>query len=52
MSVNKNMFNLKIFNLMKQKENVSAILGGFVSTKDIVCNNPRCSVSCDKQRNA
>lgn len=52
MSVSKNMFNLKIFNLMKQKENVLAVLGGFVSANDIVCNNPRCSVSCDRQRNA
>lgn len=52
MSVSKNMFNLKNFKLMKQKENVLAILGGFVSANDIVCKNPRCSVSCDKQRNA
>lgn len=52
MSVSKNMFNLKIFKLMKQKENVLAVLGGFVSANDIVCNNPSCSVSCDRQKNA
>ena len=52
MLVSEGMFNLKMLNLMKQKENVLAILGGFVSTKDIVCNNPRCSVSCKKKKNA
>lgn len=52
MLVNEGMFNLKMLNLMKQKENVLAVLGGFVSANDIVCNHPRCSVSCDRQRNA
>lgn len=52
MLVSEGVFNLKIFNLMKQKENVLAVLGGFVSANDIVCNNPRCSASCDRQRNS
>lgn len=34
------------------KENANLILGGFVDKSDTVYNNPRCSVSCDKQRNA
>ncbi len=37
---------------MKTDENVLTILGGFVLASEIICNNPRCSVSCDKQRNA
>lgn len=50
MSVSKNMFNLKIFNLMKQKENVLAVLGEFVSTNDIVYYS--CGSSCTRQKNA
>ena len=34
------------------KENASLILGGFVNEPGIVYNNPNCSVSCDRQRNA
>lgn len=52
MLVSECMFNLKMLNLMKQKENVLAVLEGFVSANDIVCNNPSCSVSCSKQKNA
>ncbi len=37
---------------MKQNVNVLAILGGFVNEPNIVYNNPRCSSSCDRQRNS
>lgn len=38
--------------LITGKENASLILGGFVNESSIVYNNPQCSVSCTRQRNA